>query len=62
MAEDQNRHSSKEMVALAQEVMRRTDPKRGPTTAAGEQPLVPWIIESARSLAGSVLSQADPND
>lgn len=62
MADDQNRHSSKEMVALAQEVMRRTDPERGPTTAPGEKPLVPWIIESARSLAGSVISQADPND
>lgn len=62
MAEDQNRHSSKEMVALAQEVMRRTEPGNKQSTAPGEKPLVPWLIESARSLAGSVLSQADPND
>jgi hypothetical protein len=57
-----SRESSKPMVKLAQEVMRRTEPGKMDTTAAGEEPLVPWLIKSARSLAGSVISQADPHD
>ena len=54
---DAKRHSTKNTVALAQRVMRRTDPKnpeKGLTTE--------WLIRAARSLAGSVISQADPND
>lgn len=58
---DPQRHSSKEMVALAQEIMRRTQADAN-TTRSGEEALVPWLIRSARSLAGSVISQADPND
>jgi hypothetical protein len=42
---DKARHSTKEMVKIAQRVMR--DPKSS---------------EDAKSLAGSVISQADPND
>jgi hypothetical protein len=61
-ARDAHRHSSKPMVALAQEIMRRTEPGKMDTTKPGEKPLVPWLIQSARSLAGSVISQADPND
>lgn len=56
------RESSKPMVKLAQEVMRRTEPGRMDTTKPGEEPLVPWLIQAARSLAGSVIAQADPND
>lgn len=48
------RRSSKEMVKLAQAILRET---------ARENTTNPtWTRNAARSLAASVLSQADPND
>lgn len=59
-----SRESSKKMVALAQELHRRTHPERGDIqpTNLNDIARAEWLIQSCRSLAGSVLSQADPND
>lgn len=58
-SEDQHRHSSPEMVALAQEVFNRTENHWRPEEMIDNHD---WLREAARSLAGSVLSQADPSD
>ena len=61
--EDQpNRDSSKRLVEIAQEVM-RTIPASDPTGASFIQASqYNKLLEKAKSLAGSVISQADPND
>lgn len=68
-AADLHRHSSPEMVSLAQQLMQRTQfaadrIKEGNTLRqeSADPEAYNWLIESARSLAGSVLSQADPTD
>ncbi len=53
------RRSSKRLVSLAQEVMQRTEDK---SAVMLDHTTVDWLIISARSLAGSVLSQANPDD
>lgn len=54
---DQHRNSTKETVALAQEVMAKA---RDTDYVPGQD--AEWLFETAKSLAGSVLSQADPTD
>jgi len=55
------RESSKEMVMLAQEVFSCTN-NHETAPMPQDEDTIRWLIESARSLAGSVLSQADPED
>lgn len=59
--EDQHRHSSKEMVLLAQQFMQRTN-NHETAPLPKDDDTIRWLIESGRSFAGSVISQADPTD
>ncbi len=54
---DLHRHSTKDTVALAQQVMAKA---RYDDYVPGQD--AEWLFETAKSLAGSVLAQADPAD
>ena len=55
------RESSKVLVGKAQEFMQRTNNHKTAPLPKDDD-TIRWLIETGRSLAGSVISQADPND
>lgn len=57
--EQPHRYSTKKMVQLAEQVMARTGVVWTPQQRDEHHD---WLRDSARSLAASVISQADPND
>jgi hypothetical protein len=59
------RDSSKRLVEIAQEVMRTlplASPEAGATVVSVDANSYNRLLEKAKSLAGSVISQANPND
>lgn len=56
-----SRESTKHLVSLAQEFMQRTK-NHASSPIPQDEETIRWLIGTGRSLAGSVISQADPND
>jgi hypothetical protein len=56
-----SRESTKKLVGKAQEFMQRTN-NHATAPLPKDDDTIRWLIETGRSLAGSVISQADPTD